>query len=169
MTLLRSKQIIIILLLSSKIVTFLFAFEPKGQVFKKVPLEAVESFLKKKSGKEFEIINGEDTLVPINANIVFGLNKKDKKIFVKSFILGGSQKIYQTFSLKKRNIFKRTKDVSLGSYLSLSLNQKLISIQFVGQALQSGNIGDIIRVRISNLARIFKARVLSKNRGAILF
>ncbi len=140
----------------------------KQKILKRVPLEAIESFLKKKLGNKVNIFRGKDVLVPANSRVIFSLNVEKKKILIQGFTPNGSKETYKEFSFKQPKPNKTILDVSSGSYLSLILMQRYISIQLTGRALEPGRVGDIIRVKVSNLANSLRVRIISKKKGMIL-
>ena len=142
--------------------------QQEEQTLKKVPLRVVDSFLKKKLGNRVKIINGQDVLVPTESRVIFSLNVEQKKILIQGFTSDGSKETYKEFSFEQPQSNKIIFDINSGSRLSLILKQRYIVIQLTGRALESGSVGDIIRVRVANLANNFRVRIISKKQGMIL-
>ena len=172
------------------------AEENKHQGFKKIPVHVMEAFVAKKLGTNYKIINPKDVLVPAKANIIFNINQKRDRFsiqeisslesapepqdieedFSKISATKSALKIFEEFVIepqeKKLNSFrlpKHTPDVPSGKNLSLIVRNKLISVRLLGRTMESGNIGNIIRVRSISLSKTFKARLIDQETGEIIF
>ena len=144
--------------------------------FKKIPFKIIESFVTRKTGGRYSIVEGKDVLVPRDVDVFFEINSSvcagntscKKKIFIKAHSLNTQEILYAEFPLRLEKA--QTYDINSGSKVSLLLNEDQIRVRFNGKALESGRIGDVIQVRSLRLKspRSFRARIINRHTAEIL-
>ena len=139
-----------------------------NSLFKKIPFQIMKSFVTRKTGGRYSIIEGEEVLVHQNMDILFEINRFKKLFFIKARLRNDQQLIYAQFPLKTEK--PGAYDIDSGNKITLFLIQDQIRIRLNGRALQSGRIGDIIHIRSLGLKpeRNFKARIVNRHTAEIM-
>ena len=137
-------------------------------LLKKIPFQAMQSFVTRKTGGYYSIIKGKDVLIPKDMNIFFEINRLEKIFFVKAHMENDQKITYAQFQLKSKKL--SAYDINSGNKITLLLNQDQIRVKFNGRALEPGRIGDVIKIRSSGLRseQNFRARVINRHTAEIL-